>query len=225
MPLNIRFDRDTLLMLGATLLPLLGVIFAGWSPYALLAFYWFETFVIGIWMLIFILASPRQPVGLLSNPNQPMHSGPGLALFVLAHAGMFMGVHLFFLYNVFGEGFIRPGDGLVESLLGLLFDEGLWLPLLGFFLVRGLVTVDALRHQERIDRHLIGFYYRIVVMQLAIIFGGMFALVLGPLAGVITLLAVRVAFELSIPSVEDYVEAHFAKLKQDISKRRGSGAK
>lgn len=223
-PMPIRLDRDTLLMLGANILPLLGVVFAGWSPFALLVFFWFETAVIGIWMLVFILAAPRQPVQLLSSAAHPMQSGIGLGLFILLHAGLFMAVHMFFLYNVFGDGFTRPSDGLVETLLGLLIDDGLWLPLFGLFLIRGFATVDAIRHGDRIDRHLIGFYFRIVLMQIAIILGGMLGFVFGPVGGLVVLMALRIGLELAVPNVEDYVEAHNARLRQEAENKTKGGA-
>lgn len=200
-----RLDCDTLLMVGANLLPLLGVWLAGWDAAALLILYWLETLVIGFWTVVLVACSRNQTIALLSNPGQPARPGIGMALFVLLHAGLFMAVHLFFLHFAFdvGGGTNRP---LLETILDLLLNAKLWLPVAGLFLIRALVTVDALRRQERVDRHLIGFYFRIVVMQFAILGGGFLLIFLGVQAPLVMLIAVRIGFELAVPSVEDYVE-------------------
>lgn len=210
MPL--RLDRDTLVTIGFHLLMLLGVWFYGWSAYSLLVLYWLETLVVGFWTILFVAVAPTQTIRLLSNPSAPARSGPAIALFVLVHAGMFMGVHLFFLHFVFGERLLAPRGPLHEEIIGLIVDGRLWLPLAGLFVIRALTTFDALRRHESIDRQLVGFYFRIVVMQLAILGGGFLLVFLGVQAALIMLVIVRIGFELAIPSVEDYVEAHVEKL-------------
>lgn len=74
-----------------------------------------------------------------------------------------------------------------------------------------LVTVQALQRQEPVQRQIIGFYFRIVVMQLAIILGGFLMFLVGPIAALVTLVAVRLGFELAVPGVEDYVEREMEK--------------
>lgn len=209
--MNLRLDRDTLVTIGFHLLMLLGVWFYGWSAYALLILYWLETLIIGIWTVILAAAMPRQPIRLFSSPANAATTGIGMALFVLAHAGLFMFVHLFFLQGVFGmETGMAPVDA--ASLVALVLDGGLWLPLAGLFVIRALMTFDALRRRDSVDRQLIGFYFRIVVMQLAIIGGGFLVILLGAQAALIMLVIVRVGFEMAVPGVEDYVEAHMAEL-------------
>jgi len=200
-----RLDRDTLIMLGFNLLPLLGVWLAGWDTDALLILYWLETLVIGFWTVVFVANADNQTIALLSNPGQPARPGTAMALFVLVHAGFFMAIHLFFLHFAFEVG-RHSGKPLFDTIVELVLNARLWLPLAGLFVIRGLMTFDALRRQESVDRQLTGFYFRIVVMQLAILGGGMLLVFLGVQAPLLVLIVVRLAFEFAVPSVEDYVE-------------------
>ena len=219
--MNLRLDRDTLLTIGFHLLMLLGVWIYGWSAYSLLILYWLETLVIGIWTVILVTAMPRQPIRLFSSPAQPATTGIGMALFVLAHAGVFMFVHLFMLQGLFdmdlGAGSVLDISGIVA----LVLDGRLWLPLAGLFVIRALMTYESLRKGDNVDRQLTGFYFRIVVMQFAILGGGFLGIFLGAQAALIMLVIVRVGFELAIPSIEDYVEAHLDELHAARTRKSG----
>ncbi len=199
-------DRDTLPMLGLHLLPLLGVWLAGWDAGNLLSLYWLESAVVGLWTVVLVALAPSQRLGILSSPSQPATTGWGMALFILVHAGFFMGIHLYFLHFAFEVSQADQHGSLPGAILHMVLDDGLWLPLAGVFVIRMLVTVQALQRQEPVQRQIIGFYCRIVVMQLAIILGGFLMFFVGPIAALVTLVAVRLAFEIAVPSIEDYVE-------------------
>lgn len=219
--LHPRLDRDTLVTIGFHLLMLLGVWFCGWSAYSLLILYWLETLVIGIWTVILVTAMPRQPIRLFSSSAQPATTGIGMALFVLAHAGVFMFVHLFMLQGLFGLD-LGAGSVLdIGGIVALVLDGRLWLPLAGLFLIRALMTYESLRKGDNVDRQLTGFYFRIVVMQFAILGGGFLAIFLGAQAALIMLVIVRVGFELAVPSIEDYVEADLDELHAARTSKSG----
>jgi hypothetical protein len=193
--MRIRLDQDTLLMVAIHLLPLLGVWLAGWDSDALLMLYWLESAVVGLWTVILIALSKPNPLTVFGGNEKQTATGPSLALFILFHAGFFMAIHLFFLHSAFGVA-NGPDDGPLPFSI----------PLAGVFMIRALATIDALRRGASPQRYVIGFYCRIVVMQFAIISGGFLMFLIGPGAMLITLIAVRLAFELWIPNVEDYVE-------------------
>jgi len=207
-------DRDTLPMLGLHLLPLLSVWLAGWDAGNLLILYWLESAVIGLWTVVLVAAAPAQPLKILSGPGQASTTGGGMALFILVHAGFFMGIHLYFLHFAFEVTQADLHGSLPAAIVHMLLDDGLWLPLAGVFVIRMLVTVQALQRQEPVQRQIIGFYFRIVVMQLAIIIGGFLMFMVGPIAALITLVAVRLGFEIAVPGVEDYVERHVEELQR-----------
>jgi hypothetical protein len=193
-------------MLAMHLLPLLGVWLAGWDAGNLLILYWLESAVIGLWTVILVAVAPTQTLNILGTARQPTMTGPAMALFILVHAGFFMGIHLFFLHFAFEVTQADEHGSLTAAILHMVLEDGLWLPLAGLFLIRMLVTIQALQRQEPVQRQVIGFYFRIVVMQLAIILGGFLMFLVGPIAALVTLVAVRLGFEIAVPGVEDYVE-------------------
>jgi hypothetical protein len=217
--LSLRLDRDTLLTIGFHLLMLLGVWFYGWSAYSLLILYWLETLVIGLWTVVLVAVSPTRPIRIFSGPATQAKTGIGMALFVLAHAGIFMFVHLFMLQGILDMDVPSGAMFDITGIITLIFDGRLWVPLAGLFVIRALMTFDTLRRGDGVDRPLIGFYFRIVVMQFAILGGGFLSFFIGPIAALIVLVIVRVGFELAVPSIEDYVEAHIEELQ--AQKRTG----
>src|SRR5690606_19072195 len=131
--------RDVALPVGANLIPLLGVLLAGWDPFTLLMLYWFESAVIGFWVCVAV-ATSRDQFSLFPQPGAlAAPSRIGEALFIAAHAGGFMFVHLFFLLGLSSVANLNRADD-AGLLLTLLVERGLWLPLAGLFLIRGLVT-------------------------------------------------------------------------------------
>lgn len=207
-------DRDTLPMVAMHLLPLLGVWLAGWDAGNLLILYWLESAVIGLWLVVLMVLARAQPLPLLSNPGQPATTGIPMALFVLVHGGFFMGIHLFFLHFAFEVTNVQDHGSMEASILHMVFEDGLWLPLAGLFVIRLLVTVQALQRQEPVQRHVVGFYFRIVVMQLAIILGGFLLILTGTMGALVMLVVVRLGFELAVPSVEDYVDRHVERMRK-----------
>ena len=118
--------RDAALIVGANLIPLTGVLFAGWDSFTLLMLYWFETAVIGVWICIAVSIARQPMLDIKANNGQPIKPGIGIGLFIAAHAGIFMFVHLFFLigFREIGGG-VRPLD-IVELIPDLLIAKGLW---------------------------------------------------------------------------------------------------
>ena len=207
-------DRDTLMMLAIHLLPLLGVWLAGWDAGNLLILYWLESAVIGLWLVVLMMLAREQPLPLLSNPGQHSTTGAPMAIFLLLHGGFFMGIHLFFLHSAFEVTNVEEHGSLPDAILHMVFEDGLWLPLAGLFVIRALVTMQALHRQEQVQRHVVGFYFRIVVMQFAIILGGFLLVITGMMGALIMLVLVRIGFELGVSSIEDYVDRHVERQKQ-----------
>lgn len=156
--------------LAANLVPLVGVVAFGWDIGLLLLLYWAESAVI----FLFSLVKMARVAG---------KAAFGLVPFFLVHAGMFMGGHLVFLLALFVD---LPEDGL-RVWLG---DLGLGL---GVFFASHLVSflVNVLRHGETYDKPtdaMSGFYGRIVIMHLTIIFGAFIGAIVGFRVGALLLL-------------------------------------
>ena len=239
---------STLILLGANLLPLAGVLFWGWDAFVLLALYWLETAIIGFWMLVRIATAPPGSLGgLESGDGNTITSPAALTLFFIVHAGMFMGVHFVFLWSLFSGDWAGKIHSPVDFVTKLVIATGLWLPLLVLFFARGAVVFHALigarllawlyrrRGLATSSRaaappadqagSMIGaFYARVVVMHITII-ASAFLSVLGTLAPLIILIVLKTAVDLGMYvffDLGDASKAFKALLKAREAKLRQS---
>ena len=177
-----------LALLGANLLPIVGVLLFGWDLGAIMVLFWAESGIIGIYHLL-KLAITRRWLTLLLGP-----------VFV-GHFGAFMAVHFLFIYGIFIEGFTGdgPGDSLAE--VAQVFVT-LWPALLalvashGISLFTNFPARDAHRAKNLQDE-MSGPYRRIAIMHLTIIIGGGLSLALGnPLFALILLILLKIVADL-----------------------------
>jgi hypothetical protein len=187
-----RAPFSVLAAIGFNLVPIIGVLFWGWSAFALIFLYWLENVVIGVRTLLSMLLN-----GALTK------SLPAVlffAPFFAVHYGIFCYGHGVFVVLMFGHGEGSSFD-LVSTAQALLAeDRGLGAGLasivlfqivqLLFFIVRG----DVMRTNAR---ELMGAPYpRIIMLHLVIIFGGGLVMMLGePVAGVVLLALFKTAFD------------------------------
>lgn len=93
---------SVLILVAANLVPLIGVIAWGWDAFVLLMLYWLETAVIAFWTIVRIATLPRDALGKIRYEGSDQTPSPlGLAAFFTLHAGIFMGVHFLFLWELF----------------------------------------------------------------------------------------------------------------------------
>ena len=85
---------STLLLIAANWIPIVGVLYWGWDVFVLLVLYWLETAIIGVWTIARIVLAPRGSIG-------PLAARLAMAAFFVVHSGMFMGVHMVFLWALF----------------------------------------------------------------------------------------------------------------------------
>lgn len=96
----------------ANVVPLVGVVWFGWSLFGVMWIYWAENAVIGAFALLRILTAGdgHWLNGLVNLP---------LAAFFVAHYGLFWFVHGVFVYSLFGGGRELDGVGIAEALQGV----------------------------------------------------------------------------------------------------------
>lgn len=187
---------STLVLIAANLVPLAGVVFWGWDVFVLLILYWLETAVIGFWTIVrvVIMTGPSLNNAAARIGSTRPINGIGAALFLTVHSGIFMTVHFLFLWSLFAGDWAERIHGPVEFVSELVLGTGLWLPLLILFLVRGWFTLRPLILGEPDpdgDRDVLtGLYTRVVVMQVAIIFGGWVTIITGGSIGTLVLLVI-----------------------------------
>jgi hypothetical protein len=238
------FYPSSLILIAANLLPLAGVLFWGWDAFVILVLYWFETAIIGFWTLVRVATASREALGGITMTGSTRPPSPiGLALFFVAHAGIFMGVHFVFLWTLFSGDWASRIHGPREFVEKLIIGTDLWIPLLVLFVARGIVFFySAIRARlqrwlnpqrpvrarpappDSIARAIVGgFYARIIVMHIAILFGG-FLSFFGSIAPLIILIAIKTAVDLGIHFAFDLGDADKtfrALMRHDAQQRQG----
>jgi Family of unknown function (DUF6498) len=180
----------------ANLVPLAGVLFWGWDAFALVALFWMENVVIGVFFILRMLSlDPRDPALWLGKLF--------LVPFFCVHYGMFTAIHGSFVFHMLGgKRYDMQGFLPLEAAARAAADYGLWLPLavlvashLFSFLWNYLYRGEFRRTQ--LARLMMQPYGRVVVLHVAIIFGGFAAAMLGsPLWALLVLIALKIGLDL-----------------------------
>ena len=135
-------SRSALVLVAANLLPLVGVVFFGWSLWTILTVYWLENGIVGLWNIPKILLAEgtflpdRTGVGYSAWATRPMPAmgRVALAVFFTFHYGLFWLVHgvfvlvlpTFFGTGLFGRLFTSVGPVPTDPFGQLmLFDAGM----------------------------------------------------------------------------------------------------
>lgn len=172
----------------ANLVPLGGALFLDWRVYDVLAIFWMENVVIGLLnvaRMATLLVVKKSYDAILMIP------------FFTLHYGMFSYVHGVFISGMFGESENR---GFTDIPLG---DADLFLALLALFashLFSFVINFIGKREYEQTDTRALmsAPYKRIVVLHLAILFGGMAAAALGEgIFALVLLVTLKTAIDLA----------------------------
>lgn len=156
------YSPSALTLIAANLVPLAGVLFAGWDVGDLMLLFWAESAVIGLYNLLKMARVAGLGILFL---------GP----FFVAHYGGFMAVHLLFIYTLFING---ANGGTDVPLPVVLQDFFAMLPaLVGFVISHGVsYSQNFLGRREYLGRdgqaQMGQPYKRIIIMHITIIFGG-----------------------------------------------------
>ena len=198
----------------ANLIPLGSAVLFGWNAFDVVVLYWLENVVIGVINLLKMITYGA--IGTLEKNGSAMHrvaqifSMLWLAMFFAIHYGAFCYGHGFFIFT-----FLRnpPGEGVVEAvksgpfpshLLGNLqsvLNGGLWLALAGLVVSHSFSFVHNFilrREYLKVNSKLlmIAPYGRVVILHVAIIFGGFVVALLGsPLGAVLFLIVMKIILD------------------------------
>jgi len=215
-----RSQASLAALLVANAIPLLGVLFFGWSLITILVLYWLENGIIGLWNIPRIALARGD-----DRRTSPMigHSSQWFIIpFFLLHYGLFwvgQGVFLAFLpamseMGTFANSGFDPGSG---ALLGDPFAIGseptAWGSLdTSAALFAGLAMVvshgvsffwDYLRRHAYLrispERQMFAPYGRVVVLQVSILFGGIaIALIGSPVWTLVVFVVAKTVLDLSL---------------------------
>ena len=187
----------------SNLVPLAGILFWGWDTFILLCLYCLETAVIGFWTILRVATMSRDPG---SAASRSIAGTLALAGFFTVHAGLFMSVHMLFIYSLFAGPWADRIHDARDFIRLIVIGKDLWIPLLALFAGQGAIFInDAVNRfvfakvpLTNADTGTImgGFYKRIVIMHLAIMGGAFIAQAIGSAAPLIVLVLLKTAIEI-----------------------------
>jgi Family of unknown function (DUF6498) len=186
--------------IALNLIPVIGVLFWGWSAFALIFLYWLENLVVGLRTLASMFAAAFATGGM--NWLGALFFGA----FFTFHYGLFCFGHGVFVILLFGQGTVAVGDNpldLAAAALAL-FDQQQNL-LVGFASIVGWQAVQFvlwLRRGEARRSNVLELmgspYPRIITLHAAIIFGGFLLMLLNqPVWGLVVLTLAKMAYDVA----------------------------
>ena len=196
-----RFDLSryvtpsTLVLVGANLLPLYGVLFLRWEVFPLIFLFWTENLIIGASNILrMLLAVPDSLPSWLGKLF--------LIPFFTVHYGMFTMVHGLFVILLFGGQHVEGMDfPTVDLVLDNIERAGLGLPILAlggshtFSFFFNYIGKGEYRRAE-LPQLMWAPYSRVVILHITLIFGGMLLMALkSPLPGLLLLILLKIGVD------------------------------
>lgn len=191
------------ILILSNLVPLAGILFWGWDTFVLLCLYWLETAVIGFWTILRAATMSRDPG---SAAGRSIAGTLALAGFFTVHAGLFMSVHMLFIYTLFAGPWTGRIHDARDFIRLIVIGKDLWIPLLALFVGQGAIFVNDMVNRfvfaktppANADTGEImgGFYTRIVIMHVAIMGGAFVAQAIGTAGPLIVLVLLKIAIEI-----------------------------
>lgn len=177
-----KYWLSILFLIGANLIPLIGVLSWGWSVGAVLLAYWIESAIIGL------LNIPRIWAAQGSAGNKLFTSA-----FFTVHYGGFAAAHLVFLTNVFGAS---------EPIAALTVGGAMMWTAISFFISHFVSLIMRLYRREFKDSvptvQLFAPYSRVMVMHIVVLFGAFLIELLGsPIYAVLLLVVIKTVIDLA----------------------------
>ncbi|MFN6956210.1 MAG: DUF6498-containing protein [Acetobacteraceae bacterium] len=191
-PLPFRLTLSSAALVAANLVPLAAVALGWWSTYEVVLLFWAENVVIGV-LQVLRFATVATLAGKVA--------AFGVAVFFTLHYGIFTFVHGVFVMTLFAPD--GTGEADTPGALALLLSpDGLLLGL-GALAVSHLVSygVNFVGGGEyrRVEPEALMMqpYGRVVVLHLAIIFGGSLTMALNePTIGLVVLVLLKIGLDL-----------------------------
>jgi len=206
-------------LIAANMVPVFGVLFAGWDAFDVVQLYWAENLAVGFYTIL------KMAFVKMKDPKELMGKLFAIPFFIVHFSG-FTGIHGFFMLGLFGKG----GDdfvGRVSWPCFLVFVQillnviGQAYSLLSFQMKLALLTLFVSHGVSFVYNYLIkgeyartdpgklmvAPYARVVVMHVAIIAGGFLTMAFGSPAALLFVLVVLK----TIIDVELHLREHKAK--------------
>ena len=200
------------LLIISNLIPVIGVIYAGWSAASIVLVYWAENLVIGIYNILKMLTVAP------SKKDKLFHRVFAPAFFII-HFGGFAAGHGGFLLDIFDiQSAASPADGqewpgpliLLQMLYTVMQSLFMQMPagfiwaIAALFISHGIsftqhFIMGGERYRTSVNKLMIQPYSRVLVMHIAIIVCGFMVVKLGsPLSMLVALVLVKTGMDIML---------------------------
>jgi len=189
--------------------PLYGVLYWQWDTFQLLMLYWMETLIMAFWTLVRLSRLSSRERGELTVNGKPRPASQfALVGFFTLHSGAFISVHLLFLWLFFSHEWLKKVHAVGDFFYELMGANYVWVALVFLFIASAISFLidSALRSQQPVAQAgkpvdavgaiVGGLYARIVIMQIAIIFGAMISGMSGSLAPLVIVIVLKTLMDL-----------------------------
>ena len=208
----------------ANLIPLYGVLYWQWDAFQLLMLYWSETVIVAFWTIAGITRVPVSQLGniTVNGRVRPATHKTLCGYFTLVAAIFILG-HLLLLWVMFSSEWLKKVPATSSVLNALFVTDGLWLALIVMFVSAWLTHLGGAppahagalepapgsmpppakeleAGSDAVGAIVGGLFVRIVIMQAAIIFGGMLAKSYGSMAPLLIVIGCKTLFEVGVAS-------------------------
>ncbi|PIR03197.1 MAG: hypothetical protein COV60_01615 [Candidatus Magasanikbacteria bacterium CG11_big_fil_rev_8_21_14_0_20_43_7] len=184
-------------LISANAVPLVGVLFFGWSLFGVLFFYWLETVVVGILNVPKMYMTKGVDTQMTEGLNKLSESARARAYtairtftipFFVFHFGMFALVHGIFVFSLYGPADITFGS-VITALVTSFVSHGY------SFVTNFIGKKEYLTRS--INQQMGQPYKRVVILHLAILFGAFPLMVFGsPFVAVLILIVLKTCFDM-----------------------------
>jgi hypothetical protein len=213
-----------LLALAANMLQVYGVLYWQWDTFQILMLYWMETAVIGFWALMRLAVLPAGSLGEMTVDGRVVPATNTLLLRLFApFIVISMAGHMLLLWVIFFGTWGRVVHGPASFASAFIIASGAWAPLLLSVLAGAVGFYESAKRQTVFSRFwsrfrrrpqapmvdgsadgvgpaVGGALGRIVMMQLAIILGGMLARKFGSTAPWLILIGLKTLADFQRPA-------------------------
>jgi len=178
----------------ANMVPLYGVVFLDWGVFPIILVFWLENVIIGVFNVLRMLAACPD------NPALPMAKFFMIPFFAV-HYGIFTLVHGVFVIVLFGSGTFPPAHLDINAIAQAVSRSHLGYAVLALVLSHGVSFVHNYLMQGeyrrvQLDELMNAPYGRVVVLHLAILFGGFLLMALhSPELGLLLLVLLKIGLD------------------------------
>ena len=214
-----RITTGNLALAIANIAPLIGVLLGYWNAFDIIFLYWFENIIIGVFTVARMTIRP-------DTASLFKFAGMFLGAFFCFHYGFFTYGHGSFIASFFDEQLLGANTSVSSNIVDvsrfMLAQQGIQLTIAAMFIAHLVEYLLAYKNREFDDapKEMFKPYKRIIVLHIAIIFGGFLAAMLDNSIGVaLVMIALKTYFDLKPLSFASSTNTSFDKNISDEEAR------